>query len=114
DAAAYLRLLANPRDEVSLRRIVNYPTRGIGRTTLLRLAEAARARREPLSAVITAAREVEGVTGAQAEAVERFVETMDAARAELAAVEAEVASGAATDAGLERWVAGFVRSLGLE
>jgi DNA helicase-2/ATP-dependent DNA helicase PcrA len=34
DVVAYLRLALNPRDEVSLRRIVNYPARGIGPAAL--------------------------------------------------------------------------------
>jgi DNA helicase II / ATP-dependent DNA helicase PcrA len=38
DAVAYLQLLVNPTDEVSLRRIVNQPKRGIGDTSLERLA----------------------------------------------------------------------------
>ncbi|MSR41599.1 MAG: hypothetical protein EXS10_06830 [Phycisphaerales bacterium] len=37
DAIAYFRVLANPRDEVSLRRIVNVPTRGIGPTTVRKI-----------------------------------------------------------------------------
>ncbi len=38
DAVAYLRVVVNPRDELSLRRILNYPARGIGDTTVARIA----------------------------------------------------------------------------
>ncbi len=39
DAIAYLRLIANDADNVSFRRIVNVPTRGIGATTIERLED---------------------------------------------------------------------------
>lgn len=41
DILAYFRLIMNHRDDESLRRIINYPARGIGKTTIDRLAEAA-------------------------------------------------------------------------
>ena len=44
DILAYLRLLENPADEVSLKRIINVPPRGIGSATLDRVAELARQR----------------------------------------------------------------------
>jgi DNA helicase-2/ATP-dependent DNA helicase PcrA len=42
-ALAYLRLIANPHDDTSWMRVVNFPTRGIGARTLEQLADAARA-----------------------------------------------------------------------
>jgi DNA helicase-2/ATP-dependent DNA helicase PcrA len=41
DFVAYLRLLVNSRDEESLKRIINYPTRGIGKTSVDRAILAA-------------------------------------------------------------------------
>jgi DNA helicase-2/ATP-dependent DNA helicase PcrA len=41
DVIAYLRLILNPKDEEALKRIINYPARGIGQTTLDRLIVAA-------------------------------------------------------------------------
>jgi len=42
DMIAYLRLVYNPKDEISLRRVINLPPRGIGEKTLEKLAELAR------------------------------------------------------------------------
>lgn len=41
DAVAYMRLAVNPDDDEALRRVINFPARGIGETTLNRLSRAA-------------------------------------------------------------------------
>ncbi|MDE7418805.1 MAG: UvrD-helicase domain-containing protein [Muribaculaceae bacterium] len=43
DAVCYFRLAINPDDDEALRRIINYPARGIGDTTMRKLSEAATA-----------------------------------------------------------------------
>ncbi|MEX2583413.1 MAG: UvrD-helicase domain-containing protein [Gemmatimonadota bacterium] len=114
DAAAYLRVLLNPRDDLSLRRIINFPTRGIGRTTLLKLVDAGRNERVPLSEVLPGARDVEGISAAQAEAVESFVRTVEGARLDLARVEGALRSGHRGDVSLATWAETFLRDLELE
>ena len=42
DVLAYLRLIVNPKDEESLKRVINYPARGIGQTTVDKLVVGAK------------------------------------------------------------------------
>ena len=52
DLAAYLRLVANPDDDVSLARVVNVPARGIGRRTMDEVTRLARDEGIPMSSAI--------------------------------------------------------------
>ncbi|MBR1732280.1 MAG: UvrD-helicase domain-containing protein [Alloprevotella sp.] len=52
DIIAYLRLTANPRDEEALLRVINYPVRGIGQTTVQKLQGAAAKALVPLWDVV--------------------------------------------------------------
>ena len=73
DAIAYLRVCANPRDEVSLRRIVNVPARGIGDVTVRKVEAYAAANGLPLIAAFAQASGAGVVSGKTAKAVEAFV-----------------------------------------
>ena len=50
---AYFRLAVNPKDEEALLRVINYPTRGIGKTTLEKLIVAADENKKSIVEVIT-------------------------------------------------------------
>lgn len=52
DAIAYFRLSVNPDDDESLRRIINYPVRGIGETTMKKLTDAAISKSKSIWALI--------------------------------------------------------------
>ena len=58
DVIAYLRLVVNPDDEEAFRRIINYPTRGIGNTTLAKIIDTAHQQGVSLWHVIGNAEEV--------------------------------------------------------
>jgi DNA helicase-2/ATP-dependent DNA helicase PcrA len=75
DLLAYLRVLANPEDDVSLLRILNVPTRGIGKTTIDRLLDLAASRGSSVWAAIQSGAEEKG-------ALARFVALIEGLRTE--------------------------------
>ena len=79
DAMAYLRVIANPQDEVSLRRIVNQPTRHIGDTSLDKAAAIAAGLEIPLYEVLSAATEYPDLSRA-AKSMVAFTQMMDGLR----------------------------------
>ncbi|MBL4662748.1 MAG: UvrD-helicase domain-containing protein, partial [Flavobacteriaceae bacterium] len=54
DVLSYLRLILNPKDEEALKRVINYPARGIGQTTIERLTVAANHYDRPMFDVMKA------------------------------------------------------------
>ncbi len=80
DAMAYLRVINNPADEVSLRRIINQPKRGIGDTTLDHAAAIAAGMGESLYEVLRHAADYPDLSRAAGK-IAVFVEMMDDLRA---------------------------------
>ena len=72
DFVAYLRMIVNPRDEEALKRVINYPTRGIGKTSIDRAVLAANEQNISLWNVLERAGEF-GYKAGTLEAIENFV-----------------------------------------
>ncbi len=79
DAIAYLRIAVNPRDELSLRRILNYPSRGIGDVAVQRIEQHALARGRSFVNAVMHADGIDGlsdVAKAGCGKLRRAIETM--------------------------------------
>jgi len=96
DAVAYLRVVTNPLDEVSVKRVLNMPKRGIGDTSISRLDVFAREENISFFEALRRAGEA-GVSGAARRGIESFVAVID----EVAAQE-EQTPGALFEAVLEK------------
>lgn len=74
DVIAYMRLAVNPDDDEALKRVINYPARGIGETTLLRLIHAAMEHNVSIWQVATALDSFDtGIAAAAAKKIAGFV-----------------------------------------
>ncbi|ADO70606.1 ATP-dependent helicase [Stigmatella aurantiaca] len=77
DVIAYFKVIANPRDEVSLLRIVNVPARGIGDVTMERLHAHARADGISLWAAMGRSQGYEDLPAGAAEKVGEFLQLIE-------------------------------------
>jgi DNA helicase-2/ATP-dependent DNA helicase PcrA len=80
DALAYLRAVINPTDEVSLKRIVNVPKRGVGDTSLGRIDAWAASHRVPFAEALDHAEEA-GVHGRALTGIRELVDLLESLRA---------------------------------
>ena len=85
DLLAYLRLTANAEDEVSLRRVLNVPRRGIGERAEACVAALAQRDRISFAAALTRPDDAPGMAARSAKAIGSFNELMNGLRAEAGA-----------------------------
>ena len=72
DILAYCKTLVNPRDEVSLLRIINMPARGIAQATVQKLLDAAVSQGRPVWDILPEAKTIAGINGPTLENIHKF------------------------------------------
>ena len=77
DLVCYLRLLVNPGDDVSVRRVINVPRRGLGDTTLAHLGEVAERRGQSLFAVLRETEHDQSLSSRVRLAIGEFIHLID-------------------------------------
>jgi superfamily I DNA/RNA helicase len=83
DLVAYLKVLVNPQDDISLLRIANVPARGLSDATMERLLASSQEQHCPVFTAMRSAGGHDGFTARARESVTAFVRLIDGARAAL-------------------------------
>jgi DNA helicase-2/ATP-dependent DNA helicase PcrA len=104
DVLGYFRLCLNPSDDEALKRVVNYPARGIGNTTMDRLAEVANAKDQSLWVTIEQLdTDNAGIKSGAIKKLKDFIGMMRQFQSSIFTVEAyDAAYGIATGSGVIR------------
>ncbi|MBF2068240.1 DNA helicase PcrA [Fischerella thermalis] len=100
DVLAYLRVIANPADTVSLLRVINTPRRGIGKATIDNLVGAAQELGTTLWEILSDETSVNTLSGRSAKSVNNFAAMISRWQAELATMPAsQILQGILEDSG---------------
>ncbi|MDP7028822.1 MAG: UvrD-helicase domain-containing protein [Phycisphaerales bacterium] len=106
DALAYLRVIRNESDDISLRRIVNVPARGIGGTSMERLERFAARQDVTLIEAMRRCNEIDGLAARSTKAIGRFTALIDGWKS--------ILTGSLIEVGLADLVARVLDESGLE
>ena len=100
DALAYLRILINPADSVSISRVINTPRRGIGKSTVDALFNAAQELGVPLWEILNDETSVNTVAGRSAKGVLKFSQLIEKWKAQVDTLKAsEIIEGIMSESG---------------
>ncbi|HBE88539.1 MAG TPA: ATP-dependent DNA helicase PcrA [Elusimicrobia bacterium] len=83
DALCYLKLLTNPYDTISLLRVINTPTRGVGKTALERVTAYSRSQGIPLYDALATSDQIPDLTPAARRGIKEFIALLDDIRGDL-------------------------------
>lgn len=94
DVLAYLRVIVNPRDAVALRRIINYPARGIGMATQQKLEQYAAEQQTGLYQALMNVSAIDDLSAGIKDKIRSFVNTLEDFRRQSSTASAfEIAAG---------------------
>ncbi|OGR69297.1 MAG: hypothetical protein A2081_05400 [Elusimicrobia bacterium GWC2_61_19] len=83
DVLAYLKLLTNPADTISLLRVINLPARGVGKTALDHVLAYARQKEMPLYDALLSCEQVPDITNTARRGIKEFLDLLEGVKADL-------------------------------
>ena len=106
DVLAYLRLLCNPEDNISVRRIINLPRRGIGNVTVGHIDRFAEAQRISFFSALGRLDEIHALAARSANAVRNFLAVVERLRERVTEGPAAAVKAVLEEVGYLDWVEG--------